>query len=1423
MSTQISDPFNWVGATIDDLFLVEQLVGWGGFGIVYRAMHVKLGKPVAVKCLRLPPLLSTDERETMLVKFRREAQVLHNLSSLTANIVRLMHYGTATSPNGHFTPYMVMEWLDGRTLEDEIKARPTPMGFVQALELLDPVAKAISLAHDERISHRDVKPANIFLVTTKTGPLAKVLDFGIAKVFENEPTSSSGSAVTEGGMRMFTPRYAAPEQFSSEHGATGPWTDVFAMALVALETASGKPAFEDAGRPAMYRRALSVSTAPDLFRRITDIDPKQEQVIRRALHTDVEIRYRNLRDFWQDLRMVGPAVAHSPPPVLGEFTQPQSPAVHASLRIGIVPTPSDPNISGKKPLGLPAAGENRICTVIYIDLASPARSGAKMNAERITGIADRRLRIVEEDVTRWGGLVQRQAGNKAIVVFGIPRAADDDTDRAMFAALQIRADIARLPTTQNSKEPIPGIRMGIATGRVFVQSSDVGALLTVTGDPVDFALRLQQVAKNGEILATRESCRISLGSLDVETLPAISFDDGPDTLVAMRILRAAPERRLFPPTDFLTLETKFVGRDIELSQILNAFETCASEHQRRQMTLVGAPGIGRTRLVAETLAALGSSHRTPLLLSGQGALLMRDTSYGLVAAMLRRRFELDETDSPEETRQKLRKELSWEISDLEVESDVRQPVTGLHEELSPDEVDDALTQFEIILGMRENQSSSGSFSNESAQFVKLRIRTAISRILRRIARRTPIALVCDDLQWVDDASLDFFDDLLRDDSDVAIFFIGSARPEFFERRPQWGEDRELHTRIDLAPLPRRHVEEMVRDRLRKVSNLPVDLVQLVVDRTEGYPRIAEETLYFWVDSGVLEMHPEAPWTVHPERMGALVLPTTIQGIVQARIDRLDPRVSHLLFRAAIIGRTFWQGALAHVCRDEPISAGELESQLDVLRDRLFVRRKRPSSLPGEDEFVFLDAATQEVAYQMPARTVLEPLHLSVAEWLNARVAEQKPALLANHYECGGDFGRAALAYEKAAALAASLGEMADALRHVEKARDLFDTARTLAAEPVTDTGSTVSLVATDDCVRVRMELGDVLRRMGRLDEAEIAYEEARQHIGRQGHDIEFVARRFDARIDYRLGLVQRTRGALDAAILLVRRAIDGAESTNSTEDLPPMYALLVFLYRRLKRPDEAAEAAHRALRICRSVPASERNRTWRLNAVESLLGLAVALIGKNRFTAAERTYRQVCRMITESSHAQQISLAYNGIAGIRMIHGDLQEGRTYLLRSLRLKQRLGDPNQLAIAHSNISECELRLSNVRAAIDHAKKAIHYGEQARAGYDLADMYRNLAQASIAAGDFDSSIDAGTKALAIASNAGRIYLPATVATVAQCCSKVINEAVSGSPIHTKAVKLAQTLLQVLDGFADDPTMTERVKQWRILVEPIATSTNP
>ncbi|MBK7399621.1 MAG: serine/threonine protein kinase [Myxococcales bacterium] len=226
------DPLRLVGTTIDDKYVVDAVVGEGGFAVVYRATHKLWKRPVAIKCFKGLADTGPEARDRLLKDFIQEGALLTELSARSASIVQARDVGTLTTADGAWIPYMVLEWLEGESLEDLWHADRRPWPLAKAMSVLEPVAEALELAHRRNISHRDVKPANIFVVRAAgdDAMAVKLLDFGIAKVVQS--AADNGFTSTGHLVTSFTPSYGAPEQFSRARGATGPWTDVYALALI---------------------------------------------------------------------------------------------------------------------------------------------------------------------------------------------------------------------------------------------------------------------------------------------------------------------------------------------------------------------------------------------------------------------------------------------------------------------------------------------------------------------------------------------------------------------------------------------------------------------------------------------------------------------------------------------------------------------------------------------------------------------------------------------------------------------------------------------------------------------------------------------------------------------------------------------------------------------------------------------------------------------------------------------------------------------------------------------------------------------------------------------------------------------------------------------------------------------------------------
>ncbi len=304
-----ADPFGLVGTTLASKYDVEEVVEETALSVVYRAVHRVLQRPVALKAFKAP---RHDEewRRELLERFVREGALLMELSERSAAVCQARDVSAFTTHRGEQIPYMVLEWLEGEPLETMLRrerARGTAIRTIQeAMRLLEPVAEALSLAHERGIVHRDVKPGNVFVMAESRR--CKLIDFGIAKLVDEVSRND--------GLQTFTPAYGAPEQFSPDHGAIGPWTDVYALALVLVELLTGREALGSDDIRTLALLSCDPGRRPTPRSRGAHVGPAVDGVFNRALAVRPEHRFRDAREFWTALAAAVAQRTPSIPPAL---------------------------------------------------------------------------------------------------------------------------------------------------------------------------------------------------------------------------------------------------------------------------------------------------------------------------------------------------------------------------------------------------------------------------------------------------------------------------------------------------------------------------------------------------------------------------------------------------------------------------------------------------------------------------------------------------------------------------------------------------------------------------------------------------------------------------------------------------------------------------------------------------------------------------------------------------------------------------------------------------------------------------------------------------------------------------------------------------------------------------------------------------
>jgi hypothetical protein len=301
------DPFSIVGHVLDGQFRVEECIGEGGFSVVYKGHHIGLGEPIAIKCLKLGGNLPSTVVESFVTRFRDESRLLYRLSQGNLNIVRSIASGSVfVRETGAMLPYMVLEWLEGQSLAADFDERraagKTGRSITEVLDLLATAADALTYAHAQGVVHRDLNPGNLFLTKSADGsPQTKVLDFGLAKVVSDHAIVLGQRAQTFAQMRVFSPAYAAPEQFDAALGGPGPMTDVYALANVATEALLDRPMLTGTTLGELAMKTLDPRWARTPAALGAKIGPAVEAVFKKALALSPAERFADVATFWTAL------------------------------------------------------------------------------------------------------------------------------------------------------------------------------------------------------------------------------------------------------------------------------------------------------------------------------------------------------------------------------------------------------------------------------------------------------------------------------------------------------------------------------------------------------------------------------------------------------------------------------------------------------------------------------------------------------------------------------------------------------------------------------------------------------------------------------------------------------------------------------------------------------------------------------------------------------------------------------------------------------------------------------------------------------------------------------------------------------------------------------------------------------------------
>jgi tetratricopeptide (TPR) repeat protein len=828
---------------------------------------------------------------------------------------------------------------------------------------------------------------------------------------------------------------------------------------------------------------------------------------------------------------------------------------------------------------------------------------------------------MSQQIERYGGMVEKYAGDAVLALFGAPIAHEDDAERAVLCALGMQAAIEPVAEqTQRRWSVEPAIRVGVNTGEVVSGVWEAGGRqdVAVTGDAVNTAARIQSAAEPGEVLVGLETMRL--------TKRRIRYGERRELVLKGKIgtipgYPALGVREQFGERWETSEEaTPLIGRDREMLELLDAWIR-AQAGEGQLVTLVGDAGVGKSRLITELLEKVGTSVairvlRARCLSYGQGI------SLWLVADLLRGLFGIREQDGLEEVRVKL----STGSTNLLKESD-----RDTHAE--------AMDVLGEVLGLPPGNSL---VANAGAQIRRQALIRELRLVLGAVTERAPTVLVLEDLHWIDEASAQVLTEALSDVPGLRLLVLAAHRPGWTAPWTDWGWTE----RLSLRPL-RDEEATLLAGAVLGGMKLSLELERYVADRGGGNPFFVEEMLRALQETGGLEQRDGQMYLVPG---AAERLPSTLTEVLLARLDRLESQVRSLAQVASVIGRSFAVRLLAQVVGRE---AAALDMPLTALQHAEIAFPRRGSDL----EYVFKHVSMREVAYNTLVQKRRQELHLATARAIaQLYSSDEYVEMIAYHYARTEEDAEAAMWLERAGDRAAGVYANETAIGNYQEAR------RRRELSGADETG----------LARLDEKLGDVLATADRYDEALEVLERAVE-VYREVRDLEAVAR-----VTARIGWTHRYRGTPEEGINRIQTLLELLAWSGPSQGLASLHLALAYLHFGSGRYRETLESAQRAGELARAV-GDERV----LADAEMRRGTALDALGQ--IEEGRRVLEGSVQLAESAGDLDTLGIALNNLADGWLKAGELQRSREYLERSLAIHERVGSTGVIGFQMLNLGE------------------------------------------------------------------------------------------------------------------------------------------
>jgi predicted ATPase len=537
---------------------------------------------------------------------------------------------------------------------------------------------------------------------------------------------------------------------------------------------------------------------------------------------------------------------------------------------------------------------------------------------------------------------------------------------------------------------------------------------------VTLAARMESAAPPGRLLISHHTFEHVRGIFDGESLSPIPVKGLENPVLTYLVQRARPRAFRLGRRGVEGIRTRMIGREGELKVLQDAFYTAVDESERQMVTISADAGVGKSRLLDEFVQWLDVLPERVLYFKGRARQEMQSLPFSLLRDLFAFRFQIQESDPVAEVRQKMEQGVA-EVLGSENESRLKAHVLG---QLSGFDFSDSPFLASIL---------------NDAQQLRDRALVYLTDYFRAASLRRPVVVLLEDIHWADDSSLNALNQSAQGLPQQRLLIVCAAREELWQRRPFWGKGQLWHSLLPLTVLSKRDSQRLVVEILQKVADLPTDLRDLIVEKAEGNPFYVEELIKMLITDGVI-IKGEEKWRVEPSRLVKVQVPSTLVGILQARLDSLAAEEKVELQRASVVGRLFWDDVVASLVNEDKMESEERKQDLNhlfaALSQKEMVFPREISDFAGTKAYIFKHALLREVTYESVLKRLRKTYHALVAEWLITHSGErlsEYTGLIAEHLQQASKGEEAAVYLHQAGKQAAARFGNTEALNFFSRA------------------------------------------------------------------------------------------------------------------------------------------------------------------------------------------------------------------------------------------------------------------------------------------------------------------------------------------------------------------------------------------------------